>query len=56
MKKFQTMNQCKECSSEYEKGVREFCSEECFKKNIQKRIDDATKKEKSHTSKLSKVD
>lgn len=50
------MTQCKECGIEYEVGVREFCSEDCFKKNIQKRIDDATANEKSHTSKLTKED
>lgn len=48
------MAQCEECGRGYEAGVREFCSDECFKKNIQKRIDDATAKEKSHTSKLTK--
>jgi len=50
------MAQCKECGSGYEVGVREFCSEDCFKKNIQERINDATAKEKSHTSKLTKED
>ncbi|WP_179361633.1 hypothetical protein [Nitrosopumilus cobalaminigenes] len=50
------MTQCKECGNGYEVGVREFCSEDCFKKNIQKRIDDATANEKSHTSKLTKED
>jgi hypothetical protein len=48
------MAKCKECCSEYEAGVREFCSEKCFKVNIQKRINDATEKETSHTSKLTK--
>ena len=48
------MLECKECSSVYEAGVGEFCSDECFKKNIQKRIEDATKNDKSHTSKFSK--
>ena len=50
------MHQCKECGSEYEAGVREFCSEKCFKTNIQKRINDATEKESSHTNKFSKAD
>ena len=45
---------CKECGIEYEVGIKDFCSEECFKKDIQKRIDEATKNEKSHTSKISK--
>jgi len=48
------MMQCKECGREYEAGVREFCSEECFKINVQKRINDTTAKESSHTNKLSK--
>jgi endogenous inhibitor of DNA gyrase (YacG/DUF329 family) len=48
------MAQCKECGSEYEVGVREFCSDECFKINIQKRINEATEKESSHTNKLTK--
>ena len=50
------MGLCKECGIEYEAGVREFCSEACFKKNIQDRINDATSKEKSHTNKMSKED
>ena len=50
------MARCKECGSGYEVGVREFCSENCFKKNIQERINDVTAKEKSHTSKLTKDD
>ena len=45
---------CKECDNEYEVGIKEFCSEECFKKDIQNRIDEATKNDKSHTSKISK--
>ena len=48
------MTQCKECDSEYEVGVREFCSNKCFKINIQKRINEATEKESSHTSNLTK--
>ena len=48
------MAKCKECGSEYEAGVKDCCSEECFKKNIQKRIDEATRNEKSHTTKFSK--
>ena len=47
------MAKCKECGSEYTDGVKDFCSEECFKIDIQKRIDEATKREKSHTTKIS---
>lgn len=47
------MVECKECGSTYEVGVKDWCSEECFKKNIQKRINVATQNEKSHTSKIS---
>jgi len=50
------MAECKECGSGYEAGVREFCSEKCFRKNIQKRINEATEKESSHTNKFSKPD
>jgi len=48
------MTQCKECGREYEIEVKGFCSDECFKVNIQKRINDATEKESSHTNKLTK--
>jgi len=44
---------CMECSIEYEIGIKDCCSEECFKKNIQKRINEATKNEKSHTNIIS---
>ena len=44
------MAECKECGNEYKIGVREFCSNNCFKKDIQKRINEATANEKSHTS------
>ena len=42
------MAQCKECGSEYEVGVREFCSDECFKINIQKRINEGNGKKNLH--------
>ena len=48
------MTQCKEYGREYEVGFREFCSEECFKINVQKPINDTTAKESSHTNKLTK--
>ncbi len=50
------MKICKECSSEYDIGIKDFCSEDCFKKNIQKRINEATKNDTSHTDKISKDD
>jgi hypothetical protein len=43
---------CKECGSEYETGIKDFCSEQCFKKNIQKRINEATENDTSHTNKI----
>ena len=48
------MAECKECSSGYEVGIRGFCSDKCLKVNIQKRIDEATVNETSHTTKLTK--
>ena len=48
------MTQCKECGTEYEVGVRGFCSEKCFKINIQKRIKDATENDTSHMNNLTK--
>ena len=49
-----TMVWRKEYDNEYEVGTKEFSSEKCFKKDIQNRIDEATKNDKSHTSKISK--
>ena len=46
---------CNECSNEYQTGVNRFCSDECFKKNIQTRINDATNDDPSHTSKISRL-
>ena len=43
---------CKECGSEYDTGIRDWCSMDCLKKDIQKRIDEATKNEASHTEEL----
>jgi len=45
---------CKECNIEYEIGVKDFCSDDCFKKNIKKRINEATESDPSHTNKISK--
>ncbi len=50
------MAECRECGRGYDTGIREFCSEKCLKKNIQRRINDATEKESSHTNKFSKAD
>ena len=47
------MAKCKECGKEYEVGIKELCSENCFKINIQKRIIDASENDPSHTKKLS---
>jgi hypothetical protein len=47
------MSTCKECSIEYDTGVKEFCTIECFKINLQKRINEATAKEESHTKEFS---
>jgi len=43
---------CNECDIEYELGVKDFCSKDCFKKNIQKRINDVTKNDASHSNKI----
>ena len=48
------MVQHKECDIEYEVGFKEFRTKNCFKINIQKRINEATENESSHTSYLSK--
>ncbi|MCV0430169.1 hypothetical protein [Nitrosopumilus sp.] len=50
------MGDCKRCGRGYEVGIKEFCSEECFKKDLQERINEATAKEKSHTNNLTKED
>ena len=42
------------CDKEYKTGIKDCCSEECFKKDIQRRINEATKNEKSHTTSFSK--
>jgi len=44
---------CAECSAEFKVGVNVFCSDTCFKKNIQKRVNEATANDPSHTSKIS---
>jgi len=40
------------CNREYVAGIKDFCSDDCFRKNIQKRINDATKNDSSHTNKI----
>jgi len=45
---------CKECGSSYVTGNLDFCSMSCFRKNVEKRVNDALKNEKSHTKKFSK--
>ena len=44
---------CNECNKEYEIGIKDFCSDDDFRKNIQKRINDATKNDLSHTNRIS---
>ena len=48
------MAKCKECNTEYDVGIKDFCSEKCFKKNIQRRIYEATENDTSHTNKIIK--
>jgi len=48
------MAKCKECGSDYEVGVKDFCSYECFKKNIQNRINEAVANDDSHIKNISK--
>ncbi|MHA7647171.1 hypothetical protein [Nitrosopumilus sp. S4] len=49
-----TMGQCKLCKKSFKVGIKEFCSMECYKKNIQQRIEDATFIDPSHTESISK--
>ena len=48
------MTKCKECGKNYKIGIKDCCSDECFKENIQKRIIKATEKDSSHTHNISK--
>ena len=50
------MTACKECGKELTIGVKDCCSEECFKKNIKERSIKATKEDKSHTTNFSKIE
>lgn len=36
------MVKCKRCGSDYQVGIKGLCSEECFRKDVQERIDEAT--------------
>ncbi len=45
------MVQCKECGNGYVTGKLDFCSMSCFRKNIEKRVNEALKNDKSHTKK-----
>ncbi len=45
---------CKECGSAYVTEKLEFCSMSCFRKNVEKRVNEALKNDKSHTKKFSK--
>ena len=53
---YHKLSNCKECGKVYEEGVKEFCSDVCYKIDIQKRINEATANEKSHTTEFSEVD
>ena len=48
------MSKCKECGNDYSEGIKEFCSKDCYKIDIQKRINKATANDKSHTTKFTK--
>jgi len=49
------MTKCKECGKDYDEGgTKDYCSDECFKENIQKRIIKATENDSSHTKNISK--
>jgi len=48
------LSKCNECNNEFETGIKDFCSEKCFRKNIQRRINEATENETSHTNKIIK--
>ena len=45
---------CKECGKEFVIGVKDCCSERCFKKNIKERSIKTTKEDKSHTASFQK--
>ncbi|MGY5149316.1 MAG: hypothetical protein ACW9W3_04560 [Candidatus Nitrosopumilus sp. bin_68KS] len=48
------MKKCKLCGKDYEVGVKDCCSDECFKEDIQKRAKIATEDDVSHTKKISR--
>ncbi len=48
------MKKCKICSKDYEVGIKDFCSDECFKEDIKKRVKIATENDTSHTRKISR--
>lgn len=50
------MTACKECGKEFTSGVKDCCSEECFKKNIKERTIKAAKEDTSHTISFSKTE
>ncbi len=52
MQQAEKLAKCNECNKEYETGIKNFCSDDCLRKNIQKRINDATKNDSSHTNKI----
>ena len=48
------MKKCKMSGKDYEVGIKDFCSDECFKKDIKKRARIATENDVSHTRKISR--
>jgi len=46
---------CKECGSRYVTGKLDFCSMSCFRKNVEKRVNDALKNDKSHKKNFLKI-
>ena len=52
MQQVEKLAKCNECNKEYVTGIKDFCSDDCFRKNIQKRINDIAKNDSSHTNKI----
>ncbi|MDH3311741.1 MAG: hypothetical protein OEM28_01175 [Nitrosopumilus sp.] len=48
------MKKRKECGKGYDIRIKDFCFDECFKENIQKRINEATENYAPHTKKISR--
>ena len=48
------MTRCNKCGREYQKGVKNFCSQACYEADIQKKIIDSTWNDLSYSKKSSK--